>query len=131
MTTWGPMLKSLHVACVAASLALFTVRGAWMLRAPERLRVRWVRVVPHVVDTLLLASAVALAFLLRIDPLTHGWLAAKIAGLCAYIVLGTVALKRGPTRGIRAAALAAALAVYAYIVTVAITKSPAGPLAWL
>lgn len=131
MTTWVPLLKSVHVACVAASFALFAVRGAWMLRAPDRLRVGWVRVVPHVVDTLLLASAVALAFLLRIDPLAHGWLGAKIAGLCAYIVLGTVALKRGRTRGTRTAAFAAALAVYAYIVTVAITKSPAGPLAWL
>lgn len=131
MTTWVPILKSLHVACVATSFVLFAVRGAWMLRAPGRLRVPWVRVVPHVVDTLLLASAVALAFLLRIDPLTHGWLAAKIAGLCAYIVLGTVALKRGRTRGIRTTAFAAALAVYAYIVTVAITKSPAGPLTWL
>jgi uncharacterized membrane protein SirB2 len=131
MTTWVPLLKSVHVACVAASFALFAVRGAWMLRAPDRLRVGWVRVVPHVVDTLLLASAVALAFLLRIDPLAHGWLAAKITGLCAYIVLGTVALKRGRTRGTRTAAFAAALAVYAYIVTVAITKSPAGPLAWL
>ena len=131
MTTWVPILKSLHVACVATSFVLFAVRGAWMLRAPGRLRVPWVRVVPHVVDTTLLASAVALAFLLRIDPLALGDLAAKIAGLCAYIVLGTVALKRGRTRGIRTTAFAAALAVYAYIVTVAITKSPAGPLTWL
>ncbi|MBK9114136.1 MAG: SirB2 family protein [Betaproteobacteria bacterium] len=131
MPNWYAALKNLHVACVAASLALFVLRGAWMLRAPDRLRVRWVRVVPHVVDTLLLASAIALAVLLRLDPLAHGWLAAKIAGLFAYIALGTVALKRGRTRDGRIAAFAAALAVYAYIVSVAITKSPAGPLAWL
>ncbi len=131
MTTWYPALKSLHVACVAASFALFAVRGAWMLRSPDRLRVPWVRVVPHVVDTLLLASAVTLAFLLRLDPVAHGWLAAKIAGLVVYIALGTVALKRGRTRGTRARAFAAALAVYAYVVAVAITRSPAGPFAWL
>lgn len=131
MAAWYPLLKSAHVACVAASLALFVLRGAWMLRAPDRLRLTWVPVVPHVVDTLLLASAIALAVLLRIDPLAHGWLAAKIAGLVAYIALGTVALKRGRTRAVRGAAFAAALAVYAYIVSVAIAKSAAGPLAWL
>jgi len=131
MTAWYPMLKSAHVACVAASLALFVVRGMWMLRSPDRLHAPWVRVVPHVVDTLLLASAIALAVLLRLDPLVHGWLAAKIAGLVAYIALGTVALKRGRTRGRRSVAFAAALAVYAYIVSAAITKSAAGPLAWL
>ncbi|MFO1314380.1 MAG: SirB2 family protein [Burkholderiales bacterium] len=131
MPSWYAALKSVHVACVAASLALFVVRGTWMLRAPERLRAPWVRVVPHVVDTLLLVSAVALAALLRIDPLAHGWLAAKIAGLCVYIVLGTVALKRGRTRAARITAFAAALVVFAYIVSVAVAKSPAGPFAWL
>ncbi|MEO8507019.1 MAG: SirB2 family protein [Betaproteobacteria bacterium] len=130
MTSAYAILKALHVGCAAASIAFFCVRGAWMFSAPERLRRKWVRVLPHVVDTVLLASAIALAIMLRNYPLTHGWLTAKVVGLFAYIALGTVALKRGRTRGIRAAAFAGAIVVFVYIVSVAVTKSPAGFLAW-
>jgi len=119
-------LKAAHVASAAASLALFVLRGAWMIGAPHRLKRRWVRVVPHVVDTVLLVSAIALAVMIGNYPGTHGWLTAKVAGLFAYIVLGSIALKRGRTRRVRIAAFAAALAMFAYIVSVAITKSPAG-----
>jgi uncharacterized membrane protein SirB2 len=121
-------LKSVHVDAAAVSVTLFVVRGAWMIYAPVRLQARWVRIVPHVVDTVLLASAIALAVSIDSYPLTHDWLTAKVGGLIAYIVLGSVALKRGRTRAIRVAAFVAALAVFAYIVSVAITKSPAGLL---
>ena len=56
--------------------------------------------------------------------LVHGWLTAKVFGLIAYIVLGTIALKRGRTPGIRTAAFCGALLVFAYIVAVAMSKSP-------
>ena len=84
---------------------------------------RWVRVLPHVVDTVLLASAIALAVMIRQYPLAHDWLTAKVFGLIAYIVLGTIALKRGRTRAVRITAFWSALLVFAYIVAVAITKS--------
>ena len=97
-----------------------------MLRAPEQLARRWVRIVPHVVDTVLLVSAIALAAMIGDDPGTRGWLSAKVIGLLVYIALGSVALKYGPTRGVRSAAFVGALATFAYIVSVAVTKSPAG-----
>lgn len=125
------MLKAVHTGSAALSLTLFVVRGAWMIAAPERLRQRWVKVMPHVIDTVLLASAVALMLWIGNYPGTHGWLTAKVAGVVAYIVLGSVALKRGPTRAIRITAFVAALAVFGYIVSVALTKSAAGFLAWL
>jgi uncharacterized membrane protein SirB2 len=124
-------LKALHVGCVAVSGALFALRGAWMLADPGRLALRWVRVVPHVVDTVLLASAIALAVMIRDVSGNDGWLTAKVVGLLVYIVLGTIALKRGRTRGIRLATFAGALVTFAYIVSVAVTKSPAGFLAAL
>lgn len=124
-------LKALHVATAAASIALFTVRGGWMLGAPHRLRLGWVRVVPHVIDTVLLASAIGLAVMIGNYPGTHDWLTAKVLGLIGYIVLGSIALKRGRTTRVRVAAFIGALALFAYIVSVAITKSPAGFLAWL
>lgn len=117
-------LKTIHVASVAVSLSLFALRGAWMLAGSERLRHRWVRVLPHVVDTVLLASAVAMTVIARLDPAHHPWLLAKIAALVLYVVLGSVALKRGRTRATRIAALVAALAVFGYIVAVALTKNP-------
>ena len=79
---------------------------------------------PHLVDTLLLASAVALAVMSHQYPLANGWLTAKVAGLLIYIGLGTVALKRGRTRRVRVTAWLAAQAVFFYIVAVAITRQP-------
>jgi len=49
-------IKSVHVACVAASYLLFLVRGIWMIGDSPMLRRRWVRVLPHVNDALLLAA---------------------------------------------------------------------------
>src|SRR5512135_3858152 len=101
----------------------FALRGAWMLQGSPLLARRWVRVLPHVVDTVLLASAIALAVMLEQYPLMQGWLTAKLIGLVVYIALGTIALKRGRTRAVRLAAFGGALLVFAYIVAVALTKS--------
>jgi len=122
------LLKMVHVGSAVVSLGLFVVRGMWMMASPQLLDRRWVRIVPHVIDTVLLASAIALAVMIGNYPGTHGWLTAKVLGLVVYIVLGSIALKRGRTRAVRVSAFFAALAVFGYIVTVAITKSPAGPL---
>lgn len=117
-------LKTIHVVSVAVSYLLFVMRGVWMLREPDRLARPWVRVAPHVVDTVLLASAVALAMLLQLNPFSQPWLTAKIAALAVYIVLGTVALKRGRTAATRAVAWIAAQLVFLYIVAVALTRTP-------
>jgi uncharacterized membrane protein SirB2 len=117
-------LKSLHVGCVAVSYALFLLRGIWMMFSPEWLRLRWVRILPHVVDTVLLGSAVAMALMIRQYPFVAGWLTAKLLALLLYIVLGSIALKRGRTRNQRIAAWFAAQAVFFYIVAVALTRSP-------
>ena len=117
------LLKYLHVGCAVLSGTGFVLRGAWMMRGSPMLARRWVRVLPHVVDTVLLASAIALAVMIRQYPLVQAWLTAKVLGLVAYIVLGTIALKRGRTRAVRITAFWGALLVFAYIVAVAITKS--------
>ena len=117
-------LKITHVSCVGISYALFVVRGVWMMRGSELLQRRWVRVVPHVVDTGLLASAIALAIIIHQYPFVNGWLTAKIVGLLAYIGLGMIALRRGETRATRVAAWLAAQVVFFYIVAVALTGRP-------
>lgn len=130
MTPGYTAVKAIHVGAATLSLALFVLRGAWMMASSARLSQRWVKIAPHVIDTALLASALWLAWQLGADG-TRGWLAAKIVALLAYIALGMVALKVGKTRTLRIGAFVAALAVFGYIVSVALTKSPLGVLARL
>jgi uncharacterized membrane protein SirB2 len=125
------IVKSLHVVCAALSISAFAARGGLMLADSPLLQTRFVRIAPHVVDTLLLASAIWLAWMLGAAPFAQGWLTAKVLGLVAYIVLGSLALRRGPTKAVRSAAFVAALLTAAYIVSVAVTRDPRGPLAWL
>lgn len=123
------LLKTLHMSCAALSLALFLRRAVPALRAQPSTTPRVLRVLPHVIDTVFLLSGLALAATIRQYPFVHAWLTAKVLGLIAYIVLGSLALKRAPTRTGRAAALAAALLTFAYIVGVAMHHDPRSWLA--
>ena len=113
-------VKTIHVAAVAVSFALFFVRGVWMMLDSARLERRWVRVAPHVNDTVLLSAGIALAFMLGAwSP----WLIAKLVALPIYIALGMLALRPGRTKQVRVAAWVAALLVFGYIVAAAVTQS--------
>lgn len=118
------LLKTVHISCVASSYVLFLLRGIWSLNNSPIMRQRWVRIVPHVVDTLLLASAIALAFSIQQYPFVDAWLTAKVIGLLLYIGLGFVALKFSRSKTIRISAWLTAQAVFAYIVLVAISHNP-------
>ena len=118
------LLKYVHVGCVIASGGGLVLRGFWMLLDSPRLNQRWVKIFPHVVDTGLLGSAIALATISGQYPLAQSWLSAKVIGLVAYILCGTMALKRGRTKSIRGVFFVVALLVFAYIVSVALHRSP-------
>lgn len=124
-------LKHLHVLCVVVSGSLFLLRGGLMLAGHGSLRWRVWRWLPHLIDTVLLGSAIGLAWRLHQYPFVHGWLTAKVLALVVYIALGSIALKRGRTLRIRALAFGAALLAFAFIVTVARTRHPLGFLALL
>jgi len=119
-------VKTLHQTAVALSLAGFFARGLGGLGGAAWVQGRAAKSMPHVVDTVLLLSALALAWMLRLNPLTTPWLAAKIVALLVYIVLGMVALNPQRALKLRAVAWLAALASFGYIVSVALTKSPLG-----
>lgn len=112
------------MGCVAATLALFLLRGAWMFSGSRLLEARFARIVPHIIDTILLVSAIALTLVIRQYPFVQGWLTAKVLGLVIYIVLGTIALKRGRTQFQRGAAFFAALAVFFWIFMTARYHAP-------
>ena len=117
-------LKHFHITCVVLSGVGFALRGGWALAGSPLARARLTRVLPHVVDSCLLLSAIGLAWMAGQYPFVHGWLTAKIVGLLAYIGLGAMALRRGRTREIRRRYFMLALLAYAYIVSVALTRNP-------
>lgn len=119
-----PALKNLHVACVLFSGFGFALRGVWMLSGSAALNWRLTKVLPHLIDTALLSSALAMAVMSSQYPFEQNWLTAKLIGLVVYVMLGTVALKRGRTRQIRAVALILAVLAYAYVVNAALSRSP-------
>ena len=118
------LLKHFHMSFAAISGLLFLLRGLWMLADSPALQRRWVRVLPHLVDTALLLSALSLAVWSAQYPLVQTWLSVKVGALLLYIVLGSIALKRGRSKPVRAAAYVAALVAFGYIVGVAVTKNP-------
>ncbi len=118
------LIKMIHVGSVVLSYLLFTLRGFWVISQPPSLQKRWVKILPHVIDTALLVSAITLVIYIQQSPLQDSWLTAKVAGLLVYIGLGMVAMRFGKTRQIRIAAWVAAETVFFYIVLVALTKSP-------
>lgn len=118
------MLKTLHVSCVALSYALFLLRGVWLLRGSVLMRQRWVKIAPHVIDTVLLSSAVLLAWQLGYTPFNSPWLAAKIVMLLVYILLGMVAFRYAQTQRTRLIAWLLAQLSFFYIVATAITHDP-------
>lgn len=118
------LLKHLHVTCVVISVSLFVLRGTLELMARPWRQWRLLRVAPHIVDTVLLISALWLAWRIGQYPFVNGWLTAKVLALLAYILLGMRALGKSTPQGQRLPFFVAALLCVAYIVGVAFTHSP-------
>ena len=121
--TWRmfTLTKTLHLLTAFTSISFFAVRAVWMLQESLRLSERWVRVAPHVVDTVLFITGVALVVQTDRWPLP-GWLVAKLTALVVYVVLGSLALRRAPTRDLRIASLVGALVAFCVVVMVALTR---------
>jgi len=117
------LIKWVHVSCVGLSLIGFTLRAMLMLKRSRLLRKRWMRTVPHLIDSTLFFSGLWLAYSLQQYPGTAPWLTAKLLALIAYVIFGAIAL-RGNTRRRRYLSLLAAYACFAYMVSVALSKNP-------
>lgn len=122
-------IKGVHVWAITLSITLFLLRAGLMLARSPHLDAPVLRYAPHVVDTVLLTSALMLTTIVHQYPFVNGWLTAKVLGLVAYVVLGSIALRRGRTYRTRVLALAGALASVAYIVATALHHD-ANPLHW-
>lgn len=129
MSYW--LLRELHMLSAVLTLTGFMLRGYWMITGSSKLQLRITRIAPHIVDTVFFLSGVAMLLLLSLNPFLQSWLLAKFAGLILYVLLGSLALHRGPTLAIRVTAFVAALVVFSYIVGVAVAKSAVSWLAFL
>lgn len=116
-------VKSVHIVLALVTVSGFLLRAWWSYQESSLLEARVVRILPHIIDSLFLASGFALIILASWPVMQSPWLLAKFAGLIAYILFGTVAIRRGRSRRIRLAATAAALLAFLYVVGAASLKS--------
>jgi uncharacterized membrane protein SirB2 len=127
-----PQLRTLHITCAYVSFALFVLRHTLNLYRVNWRGVRALKIMPHVIDSVLLLSAILLAVSLGQYPFGQSWLTVKVVALVAYILLGMQALNLNNTQGARRMAFFAAALVFGFIVTVARSRSPWGILErWL
>ncbi|HQT43324.1 MAG TPA: SirB2 family protein [Halothiobacillus sp.] len=115
----------IHGLAVLLSLIGFVTRGIWMLQDSARLKARWVKITPHIVDTILLLSALVASYLMfwrgGVNP---NYVTVMMVGLLAYIGIGLVALRLGKTKAIRGSAWVLAIVLFLYISAVGILKTP-------
>lgn len=117
------VIKHIHMTAAGLSILLFILRAFWSVTESPLLQKKLVKIVPHVIDTILLVAAVALAMM--IGPY-QPWILTKVLLLVVYIGLGTVAIKRGKTPRQRLIAAVLAVLVYMYILSVALAHDPLG-----
>ena len=118
-------IKIIHIISIILSYILFSLRGIWMIQSSPLLQLRWVKILPHVIDTILLVSAIALVAMIQQYQGFNIWISAKIGALLLYILLGMVAFRFGKTQKIKTISWILAQIVFFYIVLVALTKNPA------
>ncbi|HET8710840.1 MAG TPA: SirB2 family protein [Spongiibacteraceae bacterium] len=116
--------KHIHMLCAAISIIGFVIRGGLRIKNSTVLQKKWIRIAPHIVDTLLLLSAIGLMLSIGQYPFVNSWLTAKLIGLLVYIFLGVVTMRIAKTQPLRIGAYLLAIATFFYIASVAITKTP-------
>ena len=118
------LVLSLHILTVCISISLFLLRSVWVFKMDARLQLRWVKILPHVNDSLLLTAGVTLAVITQQNPLVQTWLTAKIVALVMYILLGMMVIKGKKSKTTKIIYLFLSVCCFIYIVLVAISKSP-------
>lgn len=120
------LIKYIHMTSAVLSFLGFTLRGYWMLQDSPLLRQKLTKILPHIVDTVLLISAISLVTMSRQYPFVVDWVTVKVVLLIVYIGLGTFAMKRGKNKAQRTGFLVAAIVTIIAIFGVAATKPTFG-----
>lgn len=117
------MIKLIHISTAFISISLFLLRGFWVFRASPMMNKKWVKILPHVNDTILLITATLLALSIQQYPFVDTWLTTKFIALIIYIIFGMFALKRAKTMKNKIVFFILALLMFSYIVGVALTHN--------
>jgi len=118
------MAKHLHLTAVGLSILFFVFRFIWSQFDASALSRKWVKILPHIIDTVLLGSAIWLCVILSQYPIVNAWLTFKVIGVVLYIVFGLFALKKAKTPIGKWGFFVAALIVLMATAMVAVTKQP-------
>lgn len=118
------LVKGAHMGLALLSISGFVFRGTLALKDNEMRHQKWLKIVPHIVDSGLLIAAISLVWQLSINPLDSAWLMTKIVALIVYILLGTQVIKQRGSPRRQKTCFVLALLTFAYMVTVAMSKSP-------
>ncbi|MFY9178473.1 MAG: SirB2 family protein [Venatoribacter sp.] len=110
-------LKQAHAGLAYLTILLFVLRFVLFTLAPKWKQQKVFKILPHIIDTLLLIFALLMVFSSGFH-LPHSWLAAKIIGLVLYVGMGVLAIRKGSKLGFSAAVLC-----YLYIFGVAKYKT--------
>ena len=116
------MIKFIHMSTAFISISLFLLRGFWVFKESPMMKKKWVKIIPHVNDTILLITATLLALSLQQYPFVDSWLTAKFTALIIYIVFGMFALKRAKETKNKIIFFILALLMFSYIVGVALSE---------
>lgn len=129
MLEYYAQIKCAHVLTVVASGALFLLRGLLVaVGHGRRALAPMPRFLSYTIDSALLATALALLWILPFATFSNGWLLAKLLLLPVYIALGWLALRSVPRSGRQIACYAAALLAFAAMYGIARAHDPLGPL---
>lgn len=127
MTSFNTLL-CVHLISIVLSVGFLALRF-WLRYQEHSLAfAHWTRVLPPVIDTVLLFSGVALMAKAHILPFSGQaqWLTEKLFGVIIYIVLGFIALdyRRVHSQQVRIITFPLALVVLYIIIKLATTKVP-------
>ena len=117
------MIKLIHMSTAFISISFFLLRGVWVFNSSKMMSKKWVKIVPHVNDTILLITAIILAVNLQQYPFTHDWLTAKFIALLLYIIFGMFALKRAKEMKNKIIFFVFSLLTFSYIIGVALNRT--------
>ena len=118
------MFKHLHMTLAVISIILFTLRFVWTIANSPRLQAKWIKITPHIIDTLLLTFGVVMAVQYSINPVEQLWLGEKLLAVAAYIFTGYFTLKLARNKPMQIIGYLGAMGWVMLIVRLAMTREP-------
>jgi uncharacterized membrane protein SirB2 len=116
------IIKHLHITLAIISIGGFIIRGGLKIAGSRLMNKKWIKIIPHIIDTALLSCGLFMAFILGLTLSNSAWLMAKMIALLAYITFGMITLRFAKTNALRSISYGLAIACFGYMLLVAKTR---------